>query len=74
MSVSGLLKDLLTKRGFTDEKAIDTFLNPDYVRDTHDPLLLEGMNRAVVRLLLADRKSTRLNSSHSDRSRRPSSA
>ena len=40
---------------------------------TLQPTMLQGFRLGVRRLLL-DRKSTRLNSSHSDRSRMPSSA
>ena len=40
------------------------------IRDIEDVLILVGRNNAGK----SDRKSTRLNSSHSDRSRMPSSA
>lgn len=50
MHMSPLLSALLEKRGITDH---ETFLNPDFVRDTHDPFLLQNMERAVVRILAA---------------------
>jgi single-stranded-DNA-specific exonuclease len=51
--MSDLVASLLSKRGITDAKEVERFLNPDYERDTHSPSLLEGMERAVTRLLLA---------------------
>ncbi len=60
MEHSELLLSLLHKRGFTDDGAIDAFLSPDYVRDTHDPMLLFGMDRAVARVLLAIESGERI--------------
>ncbi len=60
MEYSELLLSLLHKRGLTDEGSIDAFLNPDYARDTHDPALFEGMDRAVTRLLLAIESGERI--------------
>ncbi len=51
--ISDLVTTLLHKREITDANAIEKFLNPDYIRDTHDPLLLEGMERAVARVFAA---------------------
>ncbi len=45
-----LLRTLLEKRGITDEKKADIFLNPDYERDFHDPFLMRDMEKACVRL------------------------
>lgn len=53
MANSELLLDLLYKRGITDEKDIDVFLNPDYVRDLNDPFLMRDMERACVRIFEA---------------------
>lgn len=50
--VSPLLRSLLHKRGISEE-LVASFLKPDYVRDTHAPELLTGMDRAVSRLLQA---------------------
>jgi len=51
--ISELVRDLLTRRGITAEADIRTFLEPDYELHTHAPLLLQGMDGAVARLLLA---------------------
>ena len=48
-----LLRKLLSKRGITDEKQADIFLNPDYERDLHDPFLMRDMERACVRFFEA---------------------
>ncbi len=48
-----LLRALLEKRGIIEEAAADIFLNPDYVRDLHDPFLMRDMERACVRLFEA---------------------
>lgn len=47
---SELLRTLLEKRGIKDEIEADTFLNPDYERDLHDPFLMKDMEKACVRL------------------------
>lgn len=51
--VSDLVQTLLHKRGITDAAEIEKFLKPDFVRDTHDPFLLNDMERAVVRIFAA---------------------
>ena len=53
MEVSELVCSLLSKRGITSEADVATFLNPDYTLHSHSPFLLEGMDRAVSRLLSA---------------------
>ena len=58
--MSALVSQLLTKRGITSADAIEQFLNPDYGRDTHSPLLLKDMDRAVARLLLAIQQGERI--------------
>ncbi|MEK7156697.1 MAG: single-stranded-DNA-specific exonuclease RecJ [Patescibacteria group bacterium] len=55
-----LVSKLLTKRGITDASAVEAFLNPDYVAHTHDPFLLQGMDIAVERLLLAVEQGERI--------------
>ncbi|OGI67908.1 single-stranded-DNA-specific exonuclease RecJ [Candidatus Nomurabacteria bacterium RIFCSPHIGHO2_01_FULL_42_15] len=45
-----LLRELLEKRGITDENQAEIFLNPDYRRDFHDPFLMRDMEKACVRL------------------------
>ena len=48
-----LLRTLLEKRGITDEGEAEIFLNPDYVRDMHDPFIMRDMERATVRIFEA---------------------
>ncbi len=47
---SDLLRTLLEKRGITDEKQADIFLNPSYERDLHDSFLMRDMEKACIRL------------------------
>jgi len=51
--VSDLVQTLLHKRGIKEADEIERFLNPDFVRDTHDPFLLHDMERAVARVFAA---------------------
>lgn len=48
---------LLFHRGITSKDDAEHFLQPDYERDTHDPFLLTGMDRAVDRILDAIEKN-----------------
>jgi single-stranded-DNA-specific exonuclease len=48
-----LLRNLLSKRGITDETQAEFFLNPDYTRDFHDPFLMRDMEKACVRIFEA---------------------
>ncbi len=47
---SELVRTLLTRRGVESEEDTAAFLSPDYVRHTHDPFLMSGMDRAVARV------------------------
>jgi len=58
--ISDLVRTLLYKRGVTDTEKIERFLKPDFVRDTHNPFLLEGMGRAVARVLSAMAQGERI--------------
>jgi single-stranded-DNA-specific exonuclease len=51
-----LVRSLLEKRGITSEADMLVFLHPDYELHSHSPSLLEGMDRAVTRLLSAINK------------------
>ncbi|HWO07469.1 MAG TPA: single-stranded-DNA-specific exonuclease RecJ [Candidatus Paceibacterota bacterium] len=51
--VSNLVHVLLHKRGIRDADDIEKFLKPEYERDTHDPMLLHDMERAIARILSA---------------------
>jgi len=57
---SELILALLAKRGVSEPKAIEDFLNPDYDAHTHSPFLLEGMDRAVARVLSAVTRGERI--------------
>lgn len=57
---SDLIQTLLTKRGIVDTNEIEKFLTPDFVRDTHSPLLLEGIDRAIVRIFAAMNQNERI--------------
>ena len=58
--MSPLVQDLLAKRGIDSPEDIERFLNPDYALHTHSPFLLDGMERAVERLLAAVEKGERI--------------
>lgn len=58
--ISDLIQTLLHTRGITETDAIERFLKPDYVRDTHDPFLLAGMDVAVARVFDAMEKGERI--------------
>jgi single-stranded-DNA-specific exonuclease len=58
--MSDLIATLLSKRGITDTEDIERFLNPEYERDTHSPLLLEGIERAVARVFAAIAQNERI--------------
>lgn len=59
-TISELVKNLLSKRGVTDEKDIQVFLSPDYVAHTHDPFLLHDMEKAVSRFFEALERQERI--------------
>ena len=48
-----LVRDLLRKRGLTDDAAIAAFLAPNYENNLGDPFLMTDMAAAVDRILLA---------------------
>lgn len=50
-----LLKDLMLARGIAGEEAQQQFLSPDFERDSHDPFLLPDMERAVERIIAAQK-------------------
>ena len=47
------LRELLYYRGIETGTQAENFLNPDYVRDSHDPYLIKDMDKAVERVLKA---------------------
>lgn len=48
-----LVQILLKNRGIVTREEAERFLAPNYERDTYDPFLLLGMERAVVRIMHA---------------------
>lgn len=58
--VTDLIQLLLTKRGVTESTDIEKFLKPDFARDTHDPFLLNDMQKAVARLFVAMENNKRI--------------
>ncbi len=48
-----LLGQLLFSRGIEGHEEAEKFLNPNYYRDTYDPFLMKGMEKAVNRILTA---------------------
>ena len=58
--MSPLIRSLLEKRGITEPADIHAFLNPNYDSHTHSPFLLEGMDRAVARVLSAITRGERI--------------
>lgn len=60
MQVSEFVQSFLSKRGIVSPEDADRFLNPDYARDTHDPFLIFGMDRAVARVFAAIRGGERI--------------
>src|SRR3989338_4683304 len=44
---SSVFADLLWQRGLRTSKVIDTFLKPEYERDSSDPFLLKDAKKAV---------------------------
>lgn len=51
-NISELLTKILVNRGITDDKEIDTFLNPTR-NDFYDPYLMTDMDKAVERIIKA---------------------
>lgn len=50
---SDLASHLLFHRGFTDSRTANQFLEPDYDRDVHDPMLLKDADKAATRIIQA---------------------
>lgn len=48
-----LVEQLLLNRGLEDPQEREKFLNPDWDRDTHDPMLFKQMEDAVARVFLS---------------------
>jgi len=58
--VDRILLQLLVSRGITTAEEIDRFLEPDYVRDTHDPFAFRQMKTAVKRIMTALRRNEKI--------------
>lgn len=59
-NISDLVRTLLNKRGIESDEAVAAFLNPNYDSHTHSPFLLEGMDKAVARVLSAITRGERI--------------
>ena len=57
---SEILRELLEKRGITDEVEAERFLNPDYERDLGDPYLIPDMEKACERLYKAIKEEEKI--------------
>ena len=55
-----LTRQLLWNRGIRNNEDAERFLNPDYIRDTHDPFRMKNMERAVDRILRAIEKKEKI--------------
>lgn len=60
MTGSDLLDTLLRKRGIERTEDVSAFLSPDYELHTHSPFLLQGMEEAIERALLAIERNERI--------------
>jgi single-stranded-DNA-specific exonuclease len=52
-----IARTILESRNIEDR---ESFLNPDYVRDSHDPFLMKGMSEAVDRVVRAIREGEKI--------------
>lgn len=55
MNTKLIIEQLLAARGLEHKEEIERFLNPDYSQHTHDPFLLNDMQKTVERLTRAKR-------------------
>ncbi|MFA6269700.1 MAG: single-stranded-DNA-specific exonuclease RecJ [Candidatus Paceibacterota bacterium] len=55
-----LVEQLLHNRGFKSGEEQEVFLQPDFVKHLHDPLLLPDMKKTVERVLLAIENNERI--------------
>lgn len=60
LQIPTLVRDLLRKRGLTDEAEIKRFLKPDYLRDLADPYLMTGVKAAAERIKEAAEKGQKV--------------
>lgn len=54
------MRSLLIYRGVDTAEKAETYLNPQYESDIHDPFLLKDMDKAVLRILQAIEKNERI--------------
>ena len=55
-----ILRRLLFYRGIENSDDAEKFLNPDYIRDTHDPFLMKDMSKSVERILKAIERNEKI--------------
>ena len=48
--INPIIVQLLYNRGLDTQEKINTFINPDYTKGSHDPLLFKDMKKAVKRV------------------------
>lgn len=54
------IEKILLARGIKTNKQKESFLNPDYEKESHDPFLMLDMDKAVERLLLSLKKEEKV--------------
>ena len=57
---SQIVKSLLFERGLNTLEKIESFFNPKYDRDLHDPFLLKDMDKACERVKRATGQNRKL--------------
>lgn len=55
-----IILDLLYQRGLRQKKEIESFLNPDYEKDLHEPLLMKDMKKVRDRLIKAIKQKEKI--------------
>lgn len=55
-----VIEKILINRGICDEDSKKSFLNCDYEQDLHDPFLLNDMEKAVERILMAKKNQEKI--------------
>ncbi|MCK5080720.1 MAG: single-stranded-DNA-specific exonuclease RecJ [Candidatus Moranbacteria bacterium] len=58
--LENITEQILLNRGFKNEKELETFFVPNYDKDLHDPFLLNDMNKAIERVLGAQKNKEKI--------------
>lgn len=59
-TLSPRIRSILERRGITDDTSIEVYLHPDFLRDSHNPLLLSDSSKAAERVLRAVRSEEKI--------------